>query len=115
MFKVDNKNTGTSYGTCLKLKLKNKYTGATLSNGVLLSLLLHFLPGCSAFIVDFEHLNDGWECCVCILITAIQVTISSSKSRVCFYSSLPEYCENSYKSISGMSKKKVSLKFSSGK
>ena len=45
-----------------KFKLKNKYTRATLTNGVLLSLLLNlndFLPGSSVFIADFEHLNDG--------------------------------------------------------
>ena len=42
MFKVENTNTRTRYETCLKLKLKNKYTITTLSNGVLLSLLLAF-------------------------------------------------------------------------
>ena len=36
----DKKNTSTKYETCLKLKLKNKYTITTFSNGVLLSLLL---------------------------------------------------------------------------
>ena len=40
MFKVDNKNTTAKYEVCLKLKLKNKYTRTTLSNGVLLSLIL---------------------------------------------------------------------------
>ena len=40
MFKGNNKNIRTRYETCLKLKLKNKYTKTTLSNGVLLSLLL---------------------------------------------------------------------------
>ena len=40
MFKGNNKNIRTRYETCLKLKLKNKYTETTLSNGVLLSLLL---------------------------------------------------------------------------
>ena len=40
MFKGNNKNIRTRYETCLKLKLKNKYTKITLSNGVLLSLLL---------------------------------------------------------------------------
>ena len=39
MFKGNNQNR-TRYETRLKLKLKNKYTEATLSNGVLLSLLL---------------------------------------------------------------------------
>ena len=84
MFKVNNKNTRTRYETCLKLKLKNKYTGTTFSNGVLLSLLLTFnvfLPGSSAFIVEFKHLNDVWECCVCTLaIAAMQVAINGSKS-----------------------------------
>ena len=87
MFKVNNKSTGTIYETCLKLKLKNKYSRATLSNGVLLSLLLNFVPGCSAFIVDFEHLNGGWECCVSILTIALQANINSSKSltRTCLF------------------------------
>ena len=40
MFKGNNQNIRTRYETRLKLKLKNKYTEATLSNGVLLSLLL---------------------------------------------------------------------------
>ena len=40
MFKGNNKNIRTRYETCLKLKFKNKYTETTLSNGVLLSLLL---------------------------------------------------------------------------
>ena len=40
MFKGNNENIRTRYETCLKLKLKNKYTKTTLSNGVLLSLLL---------------------------------------------------------------------------
>ena len=40
MFKVDNKSTRTKYETCLKLKLENKYTRKTLSDGVLLSILL---------------------------------------------------------------------------
>ena len=40
MFKFDNKNTRAKYEVCLKLKLKNKYTRTTLSNGVLLSLIL---------------------------------------------------------------------------
>ena len=30
MFKVDTKNSRTRYETCLKLKLKNKYTKITL-------------------------------------------------------------------------------------
>ena len=51
----------------------------TLSNDVLLCLLLNFLRSCSVFIVGFEHLNDGRECCVCILTMAIQGTIKSSK------------------------------------
>ena len=38
-FKVNNKKTKARYETCLKLKLKNKYTKTTLSC-VLLSLLL---------------------------------------------------------------------------
>ena len=42
MFKGNNKNIRTIYETCLKLKLKNKYSETTLSNGVLLSLLLLF-------------------------------------------------------------------------
>ena len=42
MFKGNNKNIRTIYETCLKLKLKNKYSETTLSNGVLLSLLLPF-------------------------------------------------------------------------
>ena len=33
MFKGDNKNISTRYGTCLKLKIENKYTKTTLSNG----------------------------------------------------------------------------------
>ena len=41
VFKVDNKNTRTRYETCLKLKLQNQFTRTTLSNGVLLSLLLN--------------------------------------------------------------------------
>ena len=40
MFKGNNKNIRTRYETCLKLKLKNKYNEITLSNGVVLSLLL---------------------------------------------------------------------------
>ena len=84
MFKVKNKSLRTRYETCLKLKLKNKYTRTTLPNGVLLSLLLTFnvfLLGSSVFIVDFKHLNDGWECYVYILtIAAIQVAINGSKS-----------------------------------
>ena len=40
MFKGNNKNIRTRYETCLKLKLKNKSIETTLSNGVLLSLLL---------------------------------------------------------------------------
>ena len=40
LFKVNNKNIRTRYEICLKLNLKNKYTRTTLSNGVLLSLLL---------------------------------------------------------------------------
>ena len=63
LFKGNNKNR-TRLETCLKLELKNKYTETTLSNGVLLSLLLSlnvFLPSFSFFIDDFEHLNDGWE------------------------------------------------------
>ena len=40
-FKVNNKNR-TRYETFLKLKLKNKHTRTTLSNCVLLSLLLTF-------------------------------------------------------------------------
>ena len=40
LFKVNNKNIRTRYETCLKLNLKNKYTRTTLSNGVLLFLLL---------------------------------------------------------------------------
>ena len=40
----------------------------------------YFLPGSSVFIVDFEHLNDRWECCACILTIAILVAISSSES-----------------------------------
>ena len=42
MFKGNKKNIRTIYETCLKLKLKNKYSETTLSNGVLLSLLLLF-------------------------------------------------------------------------
>ena len=42
MYKGNNKNIRTIYETCLKLKLKNKYSETTLSNGVLLSLLLPF-------------------------------------------------------------------------
>ena len=38
--KVDNKNTRTRYKTCLKLKIKNKCTRKTSSNGFLLILLL---------------------------------------------------------------------------
>ena len=37
---------------------------------------MYFLPGSSVFIVDFKHLNDGWECCVCIL--TIQVHFSNT-------------------------------------
>ena len=87
MFKIDNKNTRTRYETCLKLKLKNKYSGTALSNDVLLYLLLNFLHSCSIFNVDFEHLNDGRECCLCILTMAIQGTIKSSKSltRKCLF------------------------------
>ena len=40
MFKGNNKNIRTRYETCLKLKLKSKDTEITLSNGVVLSLLL---------------------------------------------------------------------------
>ena len=77
MIKVDNKNTRAKCETCLKLKLKNKYTRMTLSNGVRLSLLLEIVSyHCSWLsIIDFECLNDGWECCVCILMIAIHVTI----------------------------------------
>ena len=80
MFKIGNKNTRTRYETCLNLKLKTKYTKMTFSNDVLLCLLLNFPPSCSVFTVDFEHLNDGWECCACILTMVIQVTINSSNS-----------------------------------
>ena len=45
MLKVDNKNTRLRHETCLKLKLKSKYTRKTLSNGALLS------------IVKFEHIS----------------------------------------------------------
>ena len=41
---------------------------------------MYFLPGSSALIVDFEHVSDGWECYVCILTIAIQVTINTSES-----------------------------------
>ena len=34
------------------------------------------------------------------------------QGRMCFYSSLPKYSEKNYKSISGISKKNVTLKFS---
>ena len=37
------------------------------------------------------------------------------QERVCFYSSLPEFSEKSFKSISGNSNKKVFLKFNSSK
>ena len=40
MFKGNNKNIRKRYETCPKLKLKNKSIATTLSNGVLLSLLL---------------------------------------------------------------------------
>ena len=65
MFKGNNKNIRTRHEICLKLKLKNKYTETTLSNGVLMSLLLlwtYLLLSSSVFIVDFEHLNDAREC-----------------------------------------------------
>ena len=39
MLKVNSKNTRTKYEIFLKLKLKNKYTRTTLSNGVLLSIV----------------------------------------------------------------------------
>ena len=39
MFKGDNKSIRTRYETCVKLKLRDKCTKTTLSNGVLLSLL----------------------------------------------------------------------------
>ena len=45
MLKVDNKNTRLRHETCLKLKLKSKYTRKTLSNGALSS------------IVKFEHIS----------------------------------------------------------
>ena len=41
MFRVDNKCTITKYKTSLKLKLENKYTRKTLSDGGLLSILLN--------------------------------------------------------------------------
>ena len=40
MFKADNKNTRIRYEISLKLKVQNKYNRKTLSNGILLSLLL---------------------------------------------------------------------------
>ena len=77
MFKVNKKNPRTSYETYLKLKLKNKYTKLTLSNGVLRSLLLRtfFLFGSSVFTVDFKHLNDKWECCERILTVVVAANI----------------------------------------
>ena len=74
---------------------------------------MYFLLGSSVLPVDFEHLSDGWECYVRILKIALQVTINSSEilTRVCFCSSLPEYFEKNYWSISGISKKSHTLKF----
>ena len=46
----------------------------------LLTFLIWFLVLIlSSSIVDFEHLNDGWECCVPILTNAKQMAINSSK------------------------------------
>ena len=36
----DNKNIRTRYETCVKLKLKDKYTETTYSNGVVLSFVI---------------------------------------------------------------------------
>ena len=45
---------------------------------------MHFLTGASILIVDFEHLSDGWECYVCILTIAIQVTINGKPDQDAF-------------------------------
>ena len=96
MFQVDNKNTRARCETCLKLKLKI------------------ITPECHCqtefdFIVKYErisclvlvfllNLNDGWECYVCILTNARQMTINSLehlKKRLCFYGSLFQYSKKS--------------------
>ena len=114
MFKVDTEDTRTRYETCLKLKLKINTPERHCQT---VFCCLYLLPGSNVFIVDFEHLNDGWECCVFIFAIAIQVTINGPESvtRVYFYSGLPEHSEKIYNSISGISEKNVSLKFSSSK
>ena len=95
MFKGSNKNIRTRHEICVKLKHRNKYTKAALSNGVLLYFWVYFLLSSGIFIVEFEHLNDGWEVNSMILTITIKVIIITSKTRqgqVCFYSSsLPEY------------------------
>ena len=88
-----------------------------MSNGVLLPLNVViferiFLLSSSVFIVDFENLNDGGNVNSMILTIAIQVTINISKNltrtRLVFtvdFQSIPKF--------SGISKKKLSLKFCS--
>ena len=95
--------------TCLKLKLKNKSTRTLLTLNVFLTWIYCFY--CWLWTSKWRivmlrvHFNDRY-------------TSDHQKvwqGRVCFYSSLPEYSEQSYKSISGISKKKISLKLSSSK
>ena len=105
--------------TCLKLKLKNKSTRTTLSNGVLLSWVLTlnvFLTWIYCFYCWFW--TSKWRMVMLRVHFNDRYTSDHQKvwqGRVCFYSSLPEYSEQSYKSISGISKKKISLKLSSSK
>ena len=76
MFKVDNKNTGPRYETCLKLKLKNKYTRTTLSNGSYL-VLVFLLLTLKMFKVNNRNSITRYEICSCF-------TLYSSVSSVIF-------------------------------
>ena len=73
-----------------------------MSNGVLLPLNVViferiFLLSSSVFIVDFENLNDGWECSLHDFNNRYtsdhQYFKKPDKNAFGFYSSLPEYSE----------------------
>ena len=84
LFKVNNKNIRTRYETCLKLNLKNKYTRTncqTVFCCFYCYLWTYFLLGSSIFFVDFEHLNDEWKCCMCILTIAFKWPSIIHKTR----------------------------------
>ena len=51
------------------------------------------------FITNFEHLNNGWECCVCISKIAIKVTRKPDKDKFVFtvvYWSIPRRAKNKF-------------------